>query len=335
MNDALDISDPPRADRPRRARRPRSRSANRTLAERKEQTITVSAAPELSLLGDHDRLREAIDNLVSNAIKYSPIGGAHRRRRRRASDGEAVDPRRATRARASRREDMSPAVRPLPAPVRASRPAARARPGSACRSPSASSSCTAAASRPRARARARARSSRFAACRALGSSAMSAAPAHLRRRRRGRRPRHGRRLPASMHGFEVTLCDGGASLRQCLAKDKPDLIVLDLNMPEEDGLSIVRDLKQIDQRAGHHADRDGEPDRPRRRSRARRRRLSGEALRAARARGAHPLGHPPGEPGRGGRRPGAEPPGRRSASGRSGSISRRACCRTTKASTTR
>jgi DNA-binding response OmpR family regulator len=46
-----------------------------------------------------------------------------------------------------------------------------------------------------------------------------------------------------MHGFEVTLCDGGASLRQCIGKRSPDLIVLDLNMPEEDGLSIVRDLK--------------------------------------------------------------------------------------------
>src|SRR4051812_18818642 len=46
-----------------------------------------------------------------------------------------------------------------------------------------------------------------------------------------------------LHGFRVTLCDGGASLRTAIAKDKPDLIVLDLNMPEEDGLSIVRDLK--------------------------------------------------------------------------------------------
>ncbi|MEH3146041.1 MAG: response regulator [Methylobacterium frigidaeris] len=46
-----------------------------------------------------------------------------------------------------------------------------------------------------------------------------------------------------MHGFEVTLCDGGAALRQQLAGMTPDLIVLDLNMPEEDGLSIVRDLK--------------------------------------------------------------------------------------------
>jgi len=46
------------------------------------------------------------------------------------------------------------------------------------------------------------------------------------------------------HGFQVSLCDGGASLRELLTKEAPDLIVLDLNMPEEDGLSIVRDLKQ-------------------------------------------------------------------------------------------
>jgi DNA-binding response OmpR family regulator len=47
-----------------------------------------------------------------------------------------------------------------------------------------------------------------------------------------------------MHGFDVTLCDGGASMRQAIEKTIPDLIVLDLNMPEEDGLSIVRDLKR-------------------------------------------------------------------------------------------
>ncbi|GEP12153.1 response regulator [Methylobacterium gnaphalii] len=46
-----------------------------------------------------------------------------------------------------------------------------------------------------------------------------------------------------MHGFAVMLCDGGRSLRALLAESTPDLIVLDLNMPEEDGLSIVRDLK--------------------------------------------------------------------------------------------
>jgi two-component system, OmpR family, response regulator len=47
-----------------------------------------------------------------------------------------------------------------------------------------------------------------------------------------------------MHGFNVSLCDGGASLRKVIAQQVPDLIVLDLNMPEEDGLSIIRDLKR-------------------------------------------------------------------------------------------
>jgi len=47
-----------------------------------------------------------------------------------------------------------------------------------------------------------------------------------------------------MHGFAVTLCDGGKSLRGAIeAGAAPDLVVLDLNMPEEDGLSIIRDLK--------------------------------------------------------------------------------------------
>jgi len=46
-----------------------------------------------------------------------------------------------------------------------------------------------------------------------------------------------------MHGFTVTLCDGGKSLRGVIETSVPDLVVLDLNMPEEDGLSIIRDLK--------------------------------------------------------------------------------------------
>lgn len=47
-----------------------------------------------------------------------------------------------------------------------------------------------------------------------------------------------------MHGFTVSLCDGGTSLRAQIAERPPDLIVLDLNMPKEDGLSIIRDLKR-------------------------------------------------------------------------------------------
>jgi signal transduction histidine kinase/DNA-binding NarL/FixJ family response regulator len=50
--------------------------ANRPLAARKEQTIRVVAPRNHSVMCDADRIREAIDNLVSNAVKYSPIGGA-------------------------------------------------------------------------------------------------------------------------------------------------------------------------------------------------------------------------------------------------------------------
>jgi signal transduction histidine kinase len=51
-------------------------AANRPLAERKEQTMTLTGLPTLTLSADQERLREAIENLVGNAIKYSPIGGA-------------------------------------------------------------------------------------------------------------------------------------------------------------------------------------------------------------------------------------------------------------------
>ena len=49
--------------------------ANQPLAANKQQTMTVSAPTNFVTMCDADRMREAIDNLVSNAIKYSPIGG--------------------------------------------------------------------------------------------------------------------------------------------------------------------------------------------------------------------------------------------------------------------
>lgn len=50
--------------------------ANRPLAERKEQSIAVVNPGALATVGDPDRLQEAVDNVVSNAIKYSPAGSA-------------------------------------------------------------------------------------------------------------------------------------------------------------------------------------------------------------------------------------------------------------------
>src|SRR5262245_47912073 len=47
-----------------------------------------------------------------------------------------------------------------------------------------------------------------------------------------------------MHGFTVTLCAAGTSLRARVARKLPALIARDPNLPEEDGLPIVRDLTQ-------------------------------------------------------------------------------------------
>ncbi len=47
-----------------------------------------------------------------------------------------------------------------------------------------------------------------------------------------------------MHGFDATLCEGGGQLREALRHATPELVVLDLNMPGEDGLSLIRFLKQ-------------------------------------------------------------------------------------------
>jgi two-component system OmpR family response regulator/two-component system phosphate regulon response regulator OmpR len=44
-------------------------------------------------------------------------------------------------------------------------------------------------------------------------------------------------------GFEVACAEGGAALDVLLEKASPDLLVLDLMMPGEDGLSVARRLK--------------------------------------------------------------------------------------------
>jgi signal transduction histidine kinase/response regulator of citrate/malate metabolism len=48
---------------------------SRQLAANKQQTLALSAPAPLTVLADHDRLWEAIDNLVNNAVKYTPPGG--------------------------------------------------------------------------------------------------------------------------------------------------------------------------------------------------------------------------------------------------------------------
>ncbi len=47
-----------------------------------------------------------------------------------------------------------------------------------------------------------------------------------------------------LHGFRVTQADGGEALRQVVATEPIDLVLLDINMPGEDGLSLARFLRE-------------------------------------------------------------------------------------------
>jgi len=46
------------------------------------------------------------------------------------------------------------------------------------------------------------------------------------------------------HGFDVSTADGGQSMREQLAKNVPDVVLLDVNMPGEDGLSLARYVRE-------------------------------------------------------------------------------------------
>lgn len=44
-------------------------------------------------------------------------------------------------------------------------------------------------------------------------------------------------------GFEVTLCPDGESALESTGREKPDLVVLDMNLPDMSGLDVCRRLK--------------------------------------------------------------------------------------------
>jgi two-component system OmpR family response regulator len=76
-------------------------------------------------------------------------------------------------------------------------------------------------------------------------------------------------------GYRVSTADGGAALRRLLDRGAPDLIVLDIMMPGEDGLTLCRELRN-DSRVGAgipiiFLTARGRGDRPRHRPGARRR----------------------------------------------------------------
>lgn len=46
------------------------------------------------------------------------------------------------------------------------------------------------------------------------------------------------------HGYRVAATDGGAAMRAALEREVPDLVLLDIAMPGEDGLSLARYLRE-------------------------------------------------------------------------------------------
>ena len=46
------------------------------------------------------------------------------------------------------------------------------------------------------------------------------------------------------HGYEVTLAENGETMRKALAASVPDVVLLDLNLPGEDGLTLARWLRE-------------------------------------------------------------------------------------------
>lgn len=46
------------------------------------------------------------------------------------------------------------------------------------------------------------------------------------------------------HGFEVMAADSGKAMRELLAKNVPDVVLLDVNLPGEDGLTLARYVRE-------------------------------------------------------------------------------------------
>ena len=90
-----------------------------------------------------------------------------------------------------------------------------------------------------------------------------------------------------MQGYAVRTAADAAELDTRLAEAPTDVIVLDINMPGENGLAALARLRAAGSQAGVVLlTAAGDARRPGGRARGRRRRLRGEALRAARALGA-------------------------------------------------
>ena len=47
-------------------------------------------------------------------------------------------------------------------------------------------------------------------------------------------------------GYEVIMADNGETALKMIEKEKPDIVTLDIKMPGEDGLNILRKIREIE-----------------------------------------------------------------------------------------
>ena len=50
----------------------------------------------------------------------------------------------------------------------------------------------------------------------------------------------------SRKGYEVVLADSGRKGLEMFRRERPDVVVLDLKMPEMDGVSVLKEIRRID-----------------------------------------------------------------------------------------
>ncbi|NLD70403.1 MAG: response regulator [Limnobacter sp.] len=48
----------------------------------------------------------------------------------------------------------------------------------------------------------------------------------------------------SSHGYQVDCADSGAAMREAIEREPPDLVLLDLRLPDQDGLTLARYLRE-------------------------------------------------------------------------------------------